>query len=138
MTRFGRYDGASDAPNAVPVTTVFVCGPDEVGFDECWNCVGPLYEVKKEFGKPLTDHNDRGRYCSVECVDEASERNLTGKTCTVCGGHEGHCRYREPDDPADDPHPFWPQCGDAPPEMDAWLARMKTRGLWSDPVKESV
>lgn len=106
--------------------TVFVCGPAEVGFDECWNCSGPMYTVKKEMGQPYADDKGRGRYCSLECRDEASERNDTSTTCTTCGGHLGHCRTQG--DPPGDPHPFWPQAGDAPSELDAWLER--NRHLW--------
>lgn len=107
--------------------TVILCGPNETGFDECWNCTGPLYAIKKELGEPLKDENGRGRYCSIECADEASERNDTSLTCTTCGGHLGHCRYTVKDDPPGDPHPFWPSVVTTTPEksaeIDAWLER---------------
>jgi len=116
--------------------TIFLCGPDEILSDECWNCTGWLGPIKKELGEPLNDHNGFGRYCSVECADEASERNDTGKTCTTCGGQEGHCRYNAKDDPPGDPHPFWPHGGDAPPELDAWLERNRT--LWENDRSPAV
>lgn len=107
--------------------TVFVCGPDETGFDECWNCTGPLYGVKKAMGEPYADDNGRGRYCSLDCRDEASERNERLLTrCTTCGRGEGHCDPTG--DPEGDPHPFWRWDGPPPPELDAWLER--NRHLW--------